>query len=98
MLLMHGSTHSFVNIRCRVHLAVVKRIQTLLDLLIKLLLAQRSHVKWMPVWKLHLKRNTTLQNDLTQKQADSVGHGNAQLIEYHLSLLFYLGFDSRKYI
>lgn len=72
--------------------------QTFLDLLIKLLLAQRSHVKWMPVWKLHHKRNTTLQNDMTQKQADSVGHGNAQLIEYHLSLLFYLGFDSRKYI
>src|SRR5699024_8148348 len=73
MLLMHGSAHSFVNIRCRVHLAVVKRIQTLLDLPIKLLLAQRSHVKWMPVGKFHLKRNTTLQNDLTQKQADSVG-------------------------
>lgn len=98
MLLMHGSAHSFVNIRCRVHLAVVKRIQTLLDLLIKLLLTQRSHVKWMPVGEFHFKRNATLQNNLTQKQADSVGHGNAQLIEYRLGLLFHLGFDSRKYI
>ena len=54
--------------------------------------------KRMPVGEFHFKRNATLQNNLAQKQADSVGHGNAQLIEYHLSLLFYLGFDSRKYI
>ena len=70
---MHGSTHSFVNIRRGVRLAVVKRIQTLLDLLIKLLLAQCSHVKRMPVGEFHFKRNTTLQNDLTQKQADYIG-------------------------
>lgn len=87
-----------MNIRRGVRLAVVKRIQTLLDLLIKLLLAQCSHVKRMPVGEFHFKRNATLQNNLAQKQADSVGHGNAQLIEYYLGLLFHLGFDSRKYI
>jgi len=73
-------------------------LNSLLQLPLELLFCQTGHRDWLLRRKPHSKGDASLQNDLIQKHAYRMGHGNAHPIQDDFRLRFRFGFDASKYL